>query len=89
MLDAVIVVEKPREIEIGKGENRIERAVLIALKGGFSTTDHSYKFEIKSDGTGEIFTYVQSFEGAGFNAYRRASGKWTQSFETSNYHCAF
>jgi len=27
---------------------------LIVLKGGFSTSDHSYKFEIKSDGTGEI-----------------------------------
>ncbi|HLM59694.1 MAG TPA: hypothetical protein VK308_02710 [Pyrinomonadaceae bacterium] len=46
-------------------------------------------FDYDGDGTGEIFTYVQSFEGAGFNAYRRASGKWTQSFETSNYHCAF
>jgi hypothetical protein len=55
MLDAVNAVEKPPEIEVGKGENRIERAVLIVLKGGFSTSDHSYKFEIKSDGTGEIF----------------------------------
>ena len=55
MLDAVIAVEKPREIEIGRGENRIERAVLVVLKGGFSTSDHSYKFEIKADGAGEIF----------------------------------
>lgn len=28
---------------------------LIILKGGFSTSDQSYKFEIKSDGTGKIF----------------------------------
>jgi hypothetical protein len=30
-------------------------ADLIVLKGGFSTSDQSYKFEIKSDGTGKIF----------------------------------
>lgn len=28
---------------------------LIVLKSGFSTSDQSYKFEIKSDGTGKIF----------------------------------
>lgn len=32
-----------------------EAADLIVLKGGFSTSDQSYKFEIKSDGTGKIF----------------------------------
>ncbi len=41
------------------------------------------------DGTSEIFTYVQSFEGAGFNAYKREKGKWTKSFEGSNYHCGY
>lgn len=30
-------------------------ADLIVLKGGFSTGDHTYKFQIKSDGTGKIF----------------------------------
>ena len=30
-------------------------AALIVLKGGFSTSDQSYKFEVKSDGTGKIF----------------------------------
>lgn len=30
-------------------------ADLIVLKSGFSTGDHRYKFEIKSDGTGKIF----------------------------------
>lgn len=37
----------------------------------------------------EIFTYVQSFEGSGFHAYSRRSGKWTRTFEGSNYHCAY
>lgn len=54
MFDTV-VVEKPRELEIGKSKNETEKAELIVLKGGFSTSDHSYKFEIKADGTGEIF----------------------------------
>jgi hypothetical protein len=46
-------------------------------------------FDYDADGAGEIFTYVQSFEGAGFNAYRRAGGKWTKTFEGSNYHCGY
>ena len=46
-------------------------------------------FDYDGDGTGEVFTYVQAFEGVGFNAYRRAGGKWTRTFEGTNYHCAF
>lgn len=46
-------------------------------------------FDYTGDGKGEIFTYVQSFEGAGFNAYRRSGGKWVKSFEGSNYHCGY
>lgn len=41
------------------------------------------------DGSAEIFTYVQSFEGSSFNAYRREDGKWIKAFEGSNYHCAY
>jgi hypothetical protein len=55
MLDAVIAVEKPLEIEICHSEEQTDQTELVVLKGGFSTSDHSYKFEIKSDGTGEIF----------------------------------
>lgn len=54
MLDAAIA-EKPRDAEIADGEKQIGKTDSIVLKGGFSTSDHSYKFEIKSDGTGEIF----------------------------------
>jgi hypothetical protein len=54
MFDAAIV-EKPREVEIANAENQTNKTNLVVLKGGFSTSDHSYKFEIKSDGAGEIF----------------------------------
>jgi hypothetical protein len=46
-------------------------------------------FDYDGDGTGEIFTYVQSFEGSGFNVYRREDGEWAKSFEGSNYHCGY
>jgi len=46
-------------------------------------------FDYDGDGTSEVFTYVQSFEGAGFNAYRRNGGKWTRAFEVANYHCGY
>lgn len=46
-------------------------------------------FDYDADGTGEIFTYIQSFEGSGFNVYRRENSKWTKSFEGSNYHCGY
>lgn len=45
--------------------------------------------DIDGDGVREIFTYVQSFEGAGFTAYRRRQGKWVKAYEWSNYHCGY
>jgi len=49
------VARKSREAEIVNGESRNNETDLIVLKSGFSTSDHRYNFEIKSDGTGEIF----------------------------------
>lgn len=46
-------------------------------------------FDYDGDGVAEIFTYTQSFEGAGFNAYKRAGSKWNQAFDGSNYHCGY
>jgi hypothetical protein len=46
-------------------------------------------FDYDNDGVAEVFTYIQSFEGAGFNAYRRDGGKWVKSFDGSNYHCGY
>lgn len=45
--------------------------------------------DINNDGVSEIFSYTQSFEGAGFDAYRRVNGKWNSIFEGSNYHCGY
>ncbi len=56
MLDAgVSAAQKPFETEVSQSEEQINNAELIVLKSGFSTTDHRHTFEIKSDGTGEIF----------------------------------
>jgi hypothetical protein len=46
-------------------------------------------YDYDDDGVSEIFTQTASFEGAGFNAYKREKGKWEKAFEGSNYHCAF
>ena len=46
-------------------------------------------FDFDGDGSSEIFTYVQSFEGGGFNAYSRKGGKWSRIFEGSNYSCGY
>lgn len=45
--------------------------------------------DLDNDGTAEVFTYIQSFEGAGFNAYRREDGKWTKIYDGANYHCGY
>jgi len=50
-----IAARKSLEGEIINDENQIGKTDLTVLKGGFSTSDHRYNFEIKSDGTGEIF----------------------------------
>ena len=46
-------------------------------------------FDVDGDGDSEIFSYVMSFEGAGFNVYKRQGDAWVKHFEGSNYHCAY
>lgn len=46
-------------------------------------------FDIDDDGDSEIFSYVMSFEGAGFNVYKRQGDGWVTHFEGSNYHCGY
>jgi hypothetical protein len=46
-------------------------------------------FDYDNDGVSEVFTYIQGFEGSGFNAYKRAGGKWEKAYEGSNYHCGY
>jgi hypothetical protein len=42
-----------------------------------------------NDGLAEVFTYTQSFEGAGFTAYQRKNGTWEKILESANYHCGY
>jgi hypothetical protein len=42
-----------------------------------------------NDGVAEVFTYTQSFEGAGFTAYQRKKGGWEKVLEAANYHCGY
>ncbi len=46
-------------------------------------------FDYDSDGTGEIFTTSQAFEGRNFAVYRREKGKWSKAFEAYNYRCGY
>lgn len=66
------------------------------MSGEIKAVDSGYyhellleSFDYDDDGAGEIFTYIQGMEGAGFNAYKREKGKWMKAFEGSNYHCGF
>ncbi len=46
-------------------------------------------FDIDGDGTAEIFTTLQAFEGRNFYIYKKAGGKWTRIHESYNYRCGF
>lgn len=46
-------------------------------------------FDVDNDGVAEVFTIIKGFEGNSFVVYRRQDGKWTKSFDSANYHCAF
>ena len=57
MLDVANGTAEPTEVAaVIEVENPVNNSDLIILKGGFSTSDHSYKFELRSDGTGEIIS---------------------------------
>lgn len=66
------------------------------MSGEISAVDNGVYHELlldvldyNADGTSEIFTYVEGFEGASFFAYRKMDGKWVRDFEGSNYHCGY
>jgi hypothetical protein len=57
MLDIANGAAEPTEVAaVFEVENPANNSDLIILKGGFSTSDHSYNFELRSDGTGEIIS---------------------------------
>ena len=45
--------------------------------------------DVDADGTAEIFTIGQAFEGNNFNIYKREADKWTKVKEVYNYHCGY
>jgi len=55
------VAVKPVQTEIVETETQFEQSKLIVLKGGFSTGDCTYRFELNSDGTGRII-YSDCFD---------------------------
>jgi hypothetical protein len=45
--------------------------------------------DIDGDGTAEIFTTLQAFEGRNFYAYKKANGRWMRIFTSYNYRCGY
>lgn len=45
--------------------------------------------DVDGDGTAEIFTIGQAFEGNNFQVYKREADKWTKAKEIYNYHCGY
>jgi hypothetical protein len=70
-------------------EENVMSGEIIALDTGVYHELLLDIMDVNGDGVSEVFTYVQSFEGAGFNAYRRVDGKWNSFHEFSNYHCGY
>jgi hypothetical protein len=46
-------------------------------------------YDVDGDGTAEIFSTGQAFEGRNFYVYRRASGAWKKIFSSYNYRCGY
>jgi hypothetical protein len=46
-------------------------------------------FDVDGDGSSEVFTMSQSFEGNSFSVYSKGKEGWSKSFESSNYHCGY
>lgn len=46
-------------------------------------------FDIDGDGTAELFTTVQGFEGRNFSVYHKNGSKWEKVHESYNYRCGY
>ena len=45
--------------------------------------------DIDGDGTAEMFTTTQAFEGRNFHVYKKSGGKWTSILNSYNYRCGY
>ncbi|MBK7708998.1 MAG: hypothetical protein IPN69_11330 [Acidobacteria bacterium] len=70
-------------------ESEVMSEDITALDSGVYNELLLDAFDYNADGFAEVFTYIQSFEGAGFSAYAKKNGKWERVFEGSNYHCGY
>jgi hypothetical protein len=57
--------------------------------GGFFSEILIDQLDIDGDGTGELFTYGQSLEGAQYKVYKKTRGRWLKLQEFSVYRCAY
>ncbi len=62
---------------------------ITALDGGTYQELLIDVLDVDGDGSSEIFTITQAFEGNNFSVYSRNDGKWSRSFEGGNYHCGY
>jgi len=83
------------KLSIGYSDYRLIDQAKV-MSGEIKTVDEGVYHELlldaydyDGDGVSNVFTYRQSFEGAGFTVYRKAGKKWAKVFEGSNYHCAY
>jgi len=57
--------------------------------GGFLSEILIDQLDIDGDGTGELFTYGQSLEGAQYKVYKKTRGRWLKLHEGYVYRCAY
>ncbi|MCA1614091.1 MAG: hypothetical protein LC800_08055 [Acidobacteria bacterium] len=57
--------------------------------GGFLSEILIDHLDVDGDGTGELFTYGQSLEGAQYKVYKKTRGRWLRLQEFYVYRCAY
>jgi hypothetical protein len=77
-----------KELETIK-KDEVMSGEITSLDGGIYHELLIDMLDVDGDGVSEIFTITQAFEGNNFAVYSKTDGKWTRSFESGNYHCAF
>ena len=64
-------------------------ADLTAIENGVYLERLVDALDLDGDGTQEVVTERDGFEGDSYFIYKKQSGKWNQIYEFSNYRCAF
>lgn len=64
-------------------------ADLTAIESGVYLERLVDSLDLDGDGTHEVVTVKNGFEGDTYFIYKKQAGKWNQIYEFSNYRCAF